>query len=109
MDDMTRARLGDQEAAKQLTDQGIILSCPVCGDIGYYQVISTSSSGVKRGFDFCIICRKCKHATKFYSFVSTLSTSGDILTIEDERKTALLEWNTRVPILTTEQIERLGG
>ena len=31
MGDMTRARLGDHEAAKRLTEVGVLLECPFCG------------------------------------------------------------------------------
>ena len=31
MDDIKRALLGDHEAAKRLTDAGVLLSCPGCG------------------------------------------------------------------------------
>lgn len=30
MDDIKRALLGDKEAAKRLTDAGVLLPCPVC-------------------------------------------------------------------------------
>lgn len=30
MDDIKRALLGDKEAAKRLTDAGVLLLCPVC-------------------------------------------------------------------------------
>ena len=31
MDDIKRAMLGDQEAAKRLTDAGVLVPCPMCG------------------------------------------------------------------------------
>ena len=31
MDDKTRALLGDREAAKRLTDAGVLLECKRCG------------------------------------------------------------------------------
>ena len=31
MDDKTKALLGDHEAAKRLTDAGVLLACPCCG------------------------------------------------------------------------------
>ena len=29
--DIQRAMLGDHEAAKRLTEQGVLLACPMCG------------------------------------------------------------------------------
>nr|DAP75506.1 MAG TPA: restriction alleviation protein [Caudoviricetes sp.] len=31
MDDIKRALLGDHEAARRLTDAGVLLPCPFCG------------------------------------------------------------------------------
>lgn len=39
MDDVTRALQGDHEAAKRLTEQGVLLPCPWCGGEVIYDVI----------------------------------------------------------------------
>ena len=50
MDDKTKALLGDHEAAKRLTDAGVLLACPCCG----------SEAKFKKGFPSRHIahCRK---------------------------------------------------
>ena len=35
--------------------------------------------------------------------------SGGVYTVKDERPNAILEWNTRAPILSAEEMEMLEG
>lgn len=89
MDDKTRALLGDQEAAKRLTDAGMLLECKRCGsenvDYGEYD-------GILVGLDY-VRCRNCG-----------LIEQG---VVSPEEFSARLEWNTRAPILSAEEMEML--
>lgn len=84
VDDIKRALLGDKEAAKRLTDAGVLLPCPFCGS----KNIRTSNWGMWRCW-----CSDC------------LGKSDDFLS---ERK-AIKHWNTRAPILSSEEMEMLHG
>lgn len=89
MDDKTRALLGDHEAAKRLTDAGVLLECKRCGsenvDYGEYD-------GILVGLDY-VRCRNCG-----------LIEQGVVF---PEEFSARLEWNTRAPILSAEELQRL--
>lgn len=107
MYDIQLALLGDHEAAKRLTDQGIIIPCPKCGNPGRYETILTSERGTIRGFGFHIACRECRLKTSRYALELSLSDAGAIVPVKDERKDALLEWNVRPEIISAEELEVL--
>ena len=91
MTDERKALLGDHEAAKRLTDSGVLLPCPHCGAEAKMQRIC----GI-RGFFFNPTvkrptCTKCG-ATMFAWFSEYKSR---------------LAWNTRAPILSAEEMEML--
>lgn len=79
MTDIQRAMLGDHEAAARLTEQGVLLPCPHCGN-----------PSPTRG-PCWVYCEQCL-------------TYGP-LSKPCYKRTQ--EWNTRAPLLTPEQIERL--
>lgn len=87
MDDKTRALLGNKEAAKRLTDAGMLLPCPFCGE-------TTICEGSLRG-EVWYFCGKDECA-------SLGATS-------ENEYGARLAWNTRAPILSAEDLERLEG
>lgn len=87
MDDIKRALLGDHEAAKRLTDARVLVPYPCCG--GEMRVNRTLS------IEFFWTC--CKDAT--------CGVCGPGRNSEYE---ARLAWNTRVPILSAEQMEMLN-
>ena len=70
MDDVKLAMLGNKDAAKRLTDAGVLVPCPMCRDV---------------------ICMKC------------FTNSGWYKTEHEAR----LAWNTRAPILSAEEIQKL--
>lgn len=84
MTDTQRAMLGDHDAAARLTEQGVLIPCPFCG-----------GRGIARYFDG----KGAKWVTCEYC--------GADGAIDDAPKAALKNWNTRAPLLTPEQIERL--
>lgn len=91
MDDITRAMLGDHEAAERVTERGELLPCPHCKS----NAIMLKMRGIKRFFFNPTVkrptCTKCG-ATVFIWF------SG---------KNAIRNWNTRATLLTPEQMDAL--
>ena len=85
MDDIKRALLGDKEAAKRLTDAGVLLTCPFCA--GKAKVVEILPGG------HLVKCGACEMLGPM---------SGDV-------KSARLSWNTRAPILSKIEMERLEG
>lgn len=83
MTDIQRAMLGDHEAAARLTEQGVLIPCPICGE-----------TVPKRRYvlgDYWFECIKCGCVCGFHS----------------SETIARKNWNTRAPILSAEEIERL--
>ena len=85
MDDYRRALLGDREAARRLTDEGMLLPCSACGniDLKAYDVFG----------EHFVYCRACKMI-------------GPIKNSDYDARRA---WNTRAPILSAEEKEMLHG
>ena len=89
MDDIKLAMLGSKEAAKRLTDAGVMLPCQKCG--GQAEVYEYPGEDWQQPYT-----AKCKKNDCFW-------IGKDFTT----RKQAIREWNTRAPILSAEEIERL--
>lgn len=91
VDDIKLALLGDKEAAKRLTDAGMLLEFKRCGsenvDYGEYD-------GILVGLDY-VRCRNCG-----------LIEQGGVF---PEEFSARLEWNIRAPILSAKEMEMLEG
>ena len=87
MDDITLALLGDHEAAKRLTEQGVLLPCPWCGK-------APAVDDLVEFWGKMIIFHDCK-------------TAGAMRVKGKTRFDARLAWNTRAPILSAEEMERL--
>ena len=83
MDDVKRALLGDKEAAKRLTDAGVLVPCPGCG----------GENAKHRAVMACVMI-ECPCG---------FMAAGDSL--EEARKI----WNTRAPILSAEEMEMPEG
>lgn len=83
MDDKMRALLGDREAAKQLTDAGVLVACPMCGDTPH---ITTEFDS---GYFWC----ECPCGVETGACPTEYN--------------AMLLWNTRAPILSAEEIQKL--
>ena len=81
--DIQRALLGDHEAAARLTEQGVLIPCPWCnGD------------------------RKEKNNSAVGYWVFCFDCGADGPTSANEYE-ARLAWNTRAPILSAGEMERL--
>ena len=82
MDDIKLAMLGSKEAAKRLTDAGVMVPCPFCGG----DTVTTNLLGT-----WWCRCMNC----------------GVTGPIKADGPTARLAWNTRAPILSAEKLQRL--
>lgn len=108
LDDIKRALLGDKEAAKRLTEAGVLLPCPWCGRI---PEIAT--------FDRFIVYECVCGETKCYpGYLQTkeslvLASAPESAIKEYYHKDADIEarlaWNTRAPILSEREMEMLHG
>ena len=85
MDDIKRVLLGDHEAAKRLTDAGVLVPCPWCNRTPEVEY------DVLKPFEWVVICPLC----------------GVYPGCCDTEAQARLAWNTRAPILSAEEVERL--
>lgn len=86
MDDIKLALLGDHEAARRLTDSRVLLPCAHCNGGGVLDSDHIASI-------FWILCTGCGMQTEAF---------------ETEEK-ARLAWNTRAPILSAEEMEKIYG
>lgn len=86
MDDIKLAMLGNKEAAKRLTEKGVLLRCPFCGSAELGETNGTHTG-------YWVYCRRCT-ATGSNSY---------------KAEAARLAWNTRAPILSSREMEMLEG
>lgn len=86
MDDIKLAMLGSKEAAKRLTDAGVLLRCPFCGSAELGETNGTHTG-------YWVYCRRCT------------ATGSNAYKAEAAR----LAWNTRAPILSAKEMEMLEG
>ena len=75
MDDIKLALRGDKEAAKRLTEKGVLLGCPMCGKTG----VLHSIDNCKTIFACCPACGLMTRAYKWH-------------------EKARLAWNTRAAV-----------
>ena len=101
MDDYRRALLGDREAARRLTDEGMLLPCHRCG--GRAELEEQIEDPPRRGVKALVrvICTRCR-------FALMSSVKWDMESA-DERMRLIELWNTRAPILSAEEMEMLEG
>lgn len=88
------ALLGNKEAAKRLTDAGVLVPCGHCGKQAYISVdqeCGPDSAGER--WAYTVVCGTC-------CATSGLCYSTDM---------ACLAWNTRAPILSAEEMEMQEG
>lgn len=110
-DDMKRALLGGREAAKRLSEAGVLLPCPFCG--GAVNLRRTSNgyrtNPVVILDKWTVECpNKCCQIKTFESEIYQ-EEDGDIVIKHNGADEARIAWNTRVPILSAEEMEMLEG
>ena len=98
MDDIKLAMLGDKEAAKRLTDAGVLLPCPFCGENP-----STRVRVKAQCFEMSVVCFKCGMSRTVQ--VDICDTEFDKL--QTGMMLAKKSWNTRAPILSKREMEML--
>ena len=87
--EIIRALLGDRDAQERITERGVLIICPKCGGQG--EVYRYPGEDWKQPYT-----AKCKKNDCFW-------IGKDFQT----KKQAIREWNTRAPILSAEELERL--
>ena len=103
MDDVKLAMLGNKEAAKRLTEKGVLVPCAHCGNDDDYRIVMSFKKDKKKRFgeyyDVCTIYCEC--------CTETVRQAG--LGKDAAAKNASLMWNTRAPILGEREMEMLEG
>ena len=94
-EDIKRALLGDHEAAKRLTDAGVLIPCPLCGKSKAHAGTLTEH-GENDGLHYDVVCAYTKGGCG--------CATGRGYKNDHE---ARLAWNTRAPILSAEEMEML--
>ena len=86
MDDIKLALLGNKEVAKRLTEKGVLVPCAHCK--GRAVLVEGTLQAPGR---YSAVCGECFTATTWCV----------------AKKDAIGRWNTRAPILSAEEMERL--
>lgn len=101
MDDIKLAMLGSKDAAKRLTDAGVLVPCAHCGNDDDYRIVMSFKKDKKKRFgeyyDVCTIYCEC--------CTETVRQAG--LGKDAAAKNALLMWNNRAPILSESELKKL--
>ena len=95
------ALLGDQEEARQLTEAGVLLPCAHCG----------GHAKLKKGFPSRQIahCRQAVVQCKQCGIRTVTHRQLPMERWQDVDRAAIEEWNTRAPILSAEEMEKIYG
>lgn len=97
--DIRAALLGDKEAAKRLTDAGVLLPCPFCGEDAADVVVYTPRLlRPSRNHIYGVYCNECETM-----FGYDIDYGGQY----DSEREAALAWNTRAPILSESELKKL--
>ena len=88
MDDIKLALLGDHEAAKRLTEAGVLVPCAHCK--GRAVLVEETLQAPGR---YSVVCGECFNATTW------------CVSKED----AIGRWNTRAPILSESEMDMMEG
>lgn len=103
MDDIKLALLGSKEAAKRLTEAGVLVPCAHCGNDDDYRIVMSFKKDKKKRFgeyyDVCTIYCECCTETVRQAWLGKDAAA----------KNASLMWNTRAPILSESELKKLCG
>ena len=108
MTDIRKAMLGDHEAAKRLTEQGVLVPCPWCGETPKVTafdrwIVYECACGETKTYPGCIQTKESP----------VLASAPESAVREyyhrDADIEARLAWNTRAPILSESEMEMLDG
>ena len=113
MNDIKLAMLGSKEAAKRLTEVGVLLPCPFCPSGGRPELrVQEVEYGICGAW---VACAECGSKTNYMGTHELIKTGTGISTPMTEKSRqrginkARLAWNTRAPILSAEEMEMLEG
>ena len=133
IDDATLALLGDRAAQERITARGELLPCAHCkgkGKVSFkdYRFVGQNFKGDKKiVYRIQVICNKCRSRGKpifteplvnpnpyITRWGNCYCKESDVCNDETKRfsvyvEAAILEWNTRAPILSAEEMEILEG
>ena len=107
--DIRAAMLGDDEAAKRLTDAGVLVPCHRCGGKAELREHTKELPFSEEMTEFGVICARCGCSTAWFGQVNLYYKSNAKELAEGYRRKARLAWNTRAPILSSEEMEMLYG
>ena len=131
MDDIKLALLGDKAAQERLTERGELLPCAHCkgnGKVSFkdYRFIGKNFKGDRKiVYRVQIICNKCRSRGKpifteplvnpnpyITKWGNCSCQDSEVCNEETKRfssyvEAAIREWNTRAPILSPEELEKL--
>ena len=120
MDDSKLAMLGDHEAAKRLTEAGVLLPCPFCGNDAVVHEgearprYAETKKEVPKGARI-IRCISYSSGKKYFEYREKeyipqcvdSSCCGRAVKRFNTQVEAISAWNTRAPILSAEEMEML--
>ena len=107
MDDIKLAMLGNKEAAKRLTDAGVLVPCPFCGSKAELREYTKETPRSEEINEFGVMCTHCGCSKGWFGQVNLYYKSNAKELAEGYKKEARLAWNTRAPILSAEEMEVL--
>ena len=113
--DIRAAMLGDHEAAKRLTDAGVLLACPFCPSGGRPELrVQEVEYGICGAWVACAECGSKTNYMGTHEFIKTGTGISTPMTEESRQRginKARLAWNTRAPILSKSELKKLceGG
>ena len=107
--DIRAAMLGDHEAAKRLTDAGVLLGCPFCGSKAELRGHTKETPRSEEINEFGVVCTHCGCSKGWFGQVNLYYKSNAKELAEDYKRDARLAWNTRAPILSEREMEMLEG
>ena len=109
--DIRAAMLGDHEAAKRLTDAGVLIPCPFCPSGGRPELrVQEVEYGICGAWVCCAECGSKTNYMSTHEFIKNGTVISTPMTEESRQRginKARLAWNTRAPILSKSELKKL--
>ena len=109
IEDVRAALLGDHEAAKRLTDAGVLLPCPFCGKAVKLRRVSNSYTTNPTVImdSWTVECSNGCVRNNVYKSTIFQNDEGDVVIKNNGADEARLAWNTRAPILSESELKKV--